>query len=130
MTIGDDTLDRPVVELTALLDAGELTSIALTEAYLARIAKRAPALNCFITVTPERARADAAKADARRAAGERGPVLGVPYALKDLIDTAGIATTWGTRPMLERVPTSDADVATRLAAAGGLCRCRRALHRQ
>ncbi|HEX5063563.1 MAG TPA: amidase, partial [Kofleriaceae bacterium] len=120
MIVDDATLDLPVVELTALLDNGQLTSVALTEAYLARIAKRAPALNCFITVTPERARADAAKADARRAAGERGPVLGIPYGLKDLIDTAGIATTWGTRSMLERVPKTDADVAARLAAAGGV----------
>ncbi|HEY5950437.1 MAG TPA: amidase [Kofleriaceae bacterium] len=120
MTVDDATLDLPVVELTALLDAGQLTSVALTDAYLARIAKRAPALNCFITVTEERARADAAKADARRAAGERGPVLGIPYGLKDLIDTAGIATTWGTRPLLERIPKQDAEVAARLAAAGGV----------
>lgn len=120
MIVDDATLDRPVVELTALLDGGQLTSAALTDAYLARIDKRGGALNCFITVTHERARSDAAKADARRAAGERGPVLGIPYALKDLIDTAGIATTWGTRPMLGRVPTADAEVAKRLADAGAV----------
>ncbi len=120
MSVDDATLDLPVVELTALLDSGRVSSAALTDAYLARIAKRGPALNCFITVTADRARADAAKADARRAAGERGPVLGIPYALKDLVDTAGIATTWGTRSMIGRVPTKDADVAARLAAAGGV----------
>ena len=120
MTISETTLDLPVVEITDLLDRGQVTSVELTEAYLARIAKRGAALNCFITVTPERARADAAKADARRAAGERGAVLGIPYGLKDLIDTKGIATTWGTRTMLERVPTSDGDVASQLAIAGGV----------
>jgi aspartyl-tRNA(Asn)/glutamyl-tRNA(Gln) amidotransferase subunit A len=120
MTVDDATLDRPTVELTSLLDEGRTTSAELTDAYLARIERRGPALNCYITVTAERARADAAKADARRAAGERGPVLGIPYALKDLIDTAGIATTWGTRPMLDRVPSTDADVAARLAANGAV----------
>lgn len=120
MTVTDDILELPVVELGQRLDAGAVTSAELTEAYLARIARVGPLLNCFITVTADRARADAAKADADRAAGKRGPLLGIPYALKDIVDTAGIQTSWGTPSGLGRVPAADAAVAAKLAAAGGV----------
>lgn len=120
MTVTDDVLDLPVVELAQRLDAGAFTSAELTDAYLARIDRFGRGLNCFITVTADRARADAAKADADRAAGKRGPLLGVPYALKDIVDTAGIVTSWGTPSGMTRVPAADAPVAARLAAAGGV----------
>jgi aspartyl-tRNA(Asn)/glutamyl-tRNA(Gln) amidotransferase subunit A len=120
MTVGDDVLDLPVVELARRLDTRELTSVELTEGYLARIDRIGAGLNCYITVTADRARADAARADAERAGGRRGPLLGIPYALKDLIDTAGIRTTWGTPSQLERVPEVDAPVAAKLRAAGGV----------
>jgi aspartyl-tRNA(Asn)/glutamyl-tRNA(Gln) amidotransferase subunit A len=120
MTVGDATLDLPVVELIEKLDAGELRCLELTNAYLARIDRLNPTLNCFITVTAESAREDAARADAARANGRRGPLLGIPYAAKDIIDTAGIRTTWGTRDMFDRVPAADAAVIARLRAAGAV----------
>lgn len=116
----DALLFLPAVELASRLDSGELTSVALTTAYLARIERIAPALNCFVTVTADRALADARAADERRGRGERGGVLGLPYAAKDLIDTAGIRTTCGTRAYLDRVPARDAAVIARLAAAGAV----------
>jgi aspartyl-tRNA(Asn)/glutamyl-tRNA(Gln) amidotransferase subunit A len=117
--IPDEILNLPVVELAARMDSGALTSLALTEGYLARIERRQD-LNAFITVTTDRALAEAKQADAARAAGRRGVLLGMPYALKDLIDTAGIRTTWGTRALVNRVPTVDADVQMRLRAAGAV----------
>ncbi len=120
MTVGEEILDLPAIELSERLAARTLTSVDLTEGYLARIARMQPLLNCFVTVTPERARADAARADAARAAGQQGPLLGLPYGVKDIIDTAGIRTTWGTRAHLDRVPERDADVVARLTAAGAV----------
>jgi aspartyl-tRNA(Asn)/glutamyl-tRNA(Gln) amidotransferase subunit A len=120
MTVTDEILDEPAVRLQEGLAAGAFTSVELTDAYLARIDRIGARLNCYITVTPDRARADAAKADADRAGGRRGPLLGIPYALKDIVDTAGIVTSWGTPSGLDRVPAADAPVAARLAAAGGV----------
>jgi len=118
--IGDDVLDGPAIELVAKLDAGAFTAVELAQAYLARIERVQPKLNCFVTVTAKRALEDAARADAERAAGKRGGILGVPYVLKDAIDTAGIATTWGTKSLQNRVPAKDAVVSERLRAAGGV----------
>src|SRR5690349_20447370 len=98
--IDDTVLDLPAVELSRRFEANELTSLDLTRAYLARIERTAPKLNCFITVSTERALDEAARADARRAAGERGPLLGLPYAAKDALDTKGVPTTWGTKSQL------------------------------
>jgi aspartyl-tRNA(Asn)/glutamyl-tRNA(Gln) amidotransferase subunit A len=120
MTVTDEILDYPVVRLQQGLEAGAFTSVELTEGYLARIDRLGGRLNCFITVTADRARADAAEADADRAGGRRGPLLGIPYALKDIVDTAGIVTSWGTPSGLDRVPAADAPVAAKLAAAGGV----------
>ena len=76
---------------------GELSPIEVTDAYLARIEKLNPELTAFVTVTAERARADAqALADDVRHGRLRGPLHGVPIGLKDLIDTAGIVTAAGT----------------------------------
>lgn len=102
------------------LRAGEITSVALTEASLARVASVDAALDAFVMVTPERALADARKADADFAAGiDKGPMQGIPYALKDIFDTAGIRTTCHSRLRLDNVPESDSVVAERLAAGGG-----------
>ncbi len=119
MSVPDRTLELPVVELAAKLEAGELTSLALVAGYLERVERRQD-LNAFITVAAERAIAEAKQADAARAAGARGVLLGMPYGLKDLIDTQGIRTTWGTRGLLNRMPAEDADVQTRLRAAGAV----------
>ena len=101
-----------------LLDRRQITSVQLTQLYLDRIAAHADALECFITVTPELALRQARDADRRLAAGERGPLLGIPYAAKDLFDTAGIRTTYGAEPFRDRVATDDAWVVRRLADAG------------
>jgi len=100
---------------------GKLTSRALVDLYLDRIARLAPRLNCFITVTADQARAEADTLDRERAAGQlRGPLHGLPYGLKDLFDTAGIRTTWGAEPYRDRVPAQDATIVTRLRDAGAV----------
>jgi aspartyl-tRNA(Asn)/glutamyl-tRNA(Gln) amidotransferase subunit A len=103
----------------ALLRTGELTALALTDAYLERIARVDPLLNCFITVTAEQARATArARDDELRDGIDRGPLHGLPLALKDLYQTAGVRTTGGTRFLADWVPTQNAMVVDRLFAAG------------
>lgn len=104
-----------LAEAAALIAARELSPVALTEAMLARIEALEPRLHAFVRVTPERALADARRAEAE---APRGPLHGVPIALKDLIDTKGIATEAGTKVLAGRVPEADAPVAARLAEAG------------
>lgn len=117
----EDVLFSGVAALSRRLRARELSPVALAEAYLARIEALAPRLGCFVTVTPERALADARAAEAELEAGRwRGPLHGVPYGLKDLVDTKGIRTTFGAAPFAERVPGRDATVARRLAEAGAV----------
>ncbi|HYG69887.1 MAG TPA: amidase [Anaeromyxobacteraceae bacterium] len=121
MAIPEDVLFSGVVGLGKLLRAGELGPVALAEAYLDRIAKLNGRLNAFVTVTPERALEDARRAEAEIAAGRwRGPLHGIPYGLKDLVDTRGIRTTFGAAPYADRVPDRDATVAARLAEAGAV----------
>ncbi|TDE34831.1 amidase [Antarcticimicrobium sediminis] len=116
-----DIAFAPVTRLSGWLRVGAITSVALTRLYLARIAKFQPVMNCFATVTADRALAEAAAADARRAVGDiPGPLLGVPYGLKDLFDTKDIVTGWGAEPYRDRKPTQDCEVATRLLAAGAV----------
>lgn len=110
-----------LAEVSARIADGRLTSVAVTEAALDRIAALDGRLGAFVTVTAAHARAAASQADAELARGQwRGPLHGVPIALKDLIDTAGIRTTAGTRVRADHVPTSDATVTTRLAQAGAV----------
>jgi Asp-tRNA(Asn)/Glu-tRNA(Gln) amidotransferase A subunit family amidase len=100
---------------------GQLTATRLTEIYLDRIARLAPRLYCYITVTAEVARAQAAAADRELEAGRnRGPLHGIPFAIKDLFDTAGIPTTWGAVPYRDRVPSGDATIITKLRDAGAV----------
>ena len=103
------------------LRAGEVTSVALTQAALARIHALNGEFNALVTLTPERALEDARKADAAFAAGrDLGPLHGVPYALKDIFATAGIRTTCHSRLFLDHVPEADCAVQERLAAGGGV----------
>lgn len=111
----------PVWRLSQWLHSGKLTSSRLTEIYLARIARYDPQLRCVITVTADVARRQARAADAEIAAGKiRGPLHGVPYGVKDLLDTAGIRTTYGAEFYRDRVPTEDSAVVRRLNAAGAV----------
>jgi aspartyl-tRNA(Asn)/glutamyl-tRNA(Gln) amidotransferase subunit A len=97
----------------------EISPVEVTRAHLARIERVDPGLNAFLTVTAEHALAGAAAAERELAAGEsRGPLHGVPMALKDLFDTAGVRTTAGSRILAENVPARDAAVVERLRAAG------------
>ncbi|MEL6233575.1 MAG: amidase [Pseudomonadota bacterium] len=116
-----DIAFAPLTALAAWFKAGQLTSLRLTEIYLDRIARHAAALECFVTVTPELARAEAAAADQLFAAGVwLGPLHGMPYGLKDLFDTAGITTSWGATPFRDRVPEGDARIVTMLRRSGAV----------
>jgi aspartyl-tRNA(Asn)/glutamyl-tRNA(Gln) amidotransferase subunit A len=98
-----------------------VSPVELTQACLARIGRVDPRLNSFIAVTAERALADARRAEVEVMRGEiRGPLHGVPVALKDNIDTAGIRTTAASKALSNRVPTSDAEVALRLKKTGSV----------
>ena len=117
----DDIACAPVTSLSRWIARGDLTSRRLTEIYLARIEAHAGRLECFVTVTPELARAQADAADALLKAGARlGPLHGIPYGLKDLFDTTGIPTTWGATPYRDRTPDGDARVVELLRAAGAV----------
>jgi aspartyl-tRNA(Asn)/glutamyl-tRNA(Gln) amidotransferase subunit A len=108
-----------LAEASAGIADGSLSPVALTEAALARIAALDPILDTFITLTAERARAAAATAEAEIKAGrKRGPLHGIPYALKDIYDVAGIRTTAHSRVLLNNVATGDSDATERLEAAG------------
>ncbi|MGH7895478.1 MAG: amidase [Candidatus Binatia bacterium] len=98
-----------------------VSSLELTHDYLARIERVNPALNAYVTVTAERALADARRAtDEIARGGYRGALHGIPIGLKDLVDTAGIRTTYGSKVHATHVPVADATVARRLAAAGAV----------
>jgi aspartyl-tRNA(Asn)/glutamyl-tRNA(Gln) amidotransferase subunit A len=110
-----------LTEAAAAVRAGTVTATQLTEAALARIAVFDPKLDAFITVMKEQARAQAAHLDAEQKAGKlRGPLHGVPLAIKDIIDTAGARTTGGSALFEDRVPEADATVVARLKAAGAV----------
>jgi amidase len=102
-----------------LLRAGRVSSVELVAAYLDRIARLDGDLNAFRLVFAERAREDAVRADARRAAGEDAPLLGVPVAVKEDTDLAGLPTTSGT-DAVSRVAEHDAEVVARLRGAGAV----------
>lgn len=104
-----------------LLKKKEVTSLALTQACLSRIEKYQPVLNAFITVTAQKALARAREMDQEIAQGKwRGPLHGVPIALKDNIDTAGIRTTAASAVFAERIPQEDAPVVSKLKEAGAI----------
>ncbi|MBN8906197.1 MAG: amidase, partial [Rhodospirillales bacterium] len=116
-----DTQDLSIAEMGRALRAGSVTAVALAEDALGRVAARDPGLHAFLEVTRDRALADARAADADLAAGrDHGPFHGIPYALKDIYDTAGIRTTCHSRLRLDNVPTEDSVAAARLRAAGGV----------
>ncbi len=108
-------------EAAELIRRKKLSPVELTEACLNRIEKRNPALNAFITVTAEGAVTAAREAEADITRGHwRGPLHGMPIALKDLLDTAGVRTTAASAVFKDRVPQQDAEVVRRLKAAGAV----------
>jgi hypothetical protein len=116
-----DIAFAPVTTLSRWIEQRVLSSERLTNIYLHRIEQFDPKLRCVITVTRDVALTQARRADAEIAAGRyRGPLHGIPYGVKDLLDTAGIATTYGAEPFRDRVPAADAVVVKRLADAGAV----------
>ena len=114
-----DIAISPVTQLSRWIEQKTLTSERLTTIYLTRIERFDPTLRCIITLTKDVALAQAKKADAEIAAGRyRGPLHGIPFGVKDLLDTAGIATTYGAEPFRNRVPAADSAVVRRLNEAG------------
>src|SRR5829696_7091266 len=110
-----------VAQLSRWIETRKLTSERLTNIYLERIKRLDSKLRCVITLTPDLALRQARAADREIAAGKyRGPLHGIPYGVKDLLDTAGIATTWGAEPYRDRVPTTDSAVVARLNQAGAV----------
>jgi aspartyl-tRNA(Asn)/glutamyl-tRNA(Gln) amidotransferase subunit A len=111
-----DLTSMTLSEAATAIQRGDLSPVELTDACLTRIERLDPALNAFITVTAESARAEARAA--QDGSGPAGPLRGIPIALKDLFDTAGVRTTGGTKILADRVPDRDATVTARLRAAG------------
>src|SRR4051812_40223412 len=117
----EDIAFAPLTKLSRWIEKRQLTSERLTNIYLKRIEEFDPKLRCVITVTRELAMAQAKKADQEILMGKyRGPLHGVPWGGKDLLDTAGIPTTYGAEPYRNRVPKDDAAVVKRLHAAGAV----------
>ena len=117
----EDIAFAPVWKLSRWIQTRKLTSTRLTNIYLARLQHFDDELRCVITLTRDLALALAKKADAEIAAGKyRGPLHGIPWGAKDLLDTAGIPTTYGAEPFRDRVPTKDAVVVRRLHDAGAV----------
>src|SRR6266851_3728766 len=108
-------------QLSRWVEQRKLTSDRLTRIYLKRLERFDPKLHCVITLTRDLALAQAKKADQEIAAGHyRGPLHGIPWGAKDLLDTAGIPTTYGAEPFRNRVPAEDAVVVKRLHEAGAV----------
>jgi Asp-tRNA(Asn)/Glu-tRNA(Gln) amidotransferase A subunit family amidase len=117
----DEIAFASLTQLSRWIEQKKLSSQRLTKIYLRRIEQFDPKLRCVITLTRELALAQARRADAEIAAGNyRGPLHGIPWGGKDLLDTAGIATTYGAEPYRNRVPVEDAAVVKRLHDAGAV----------
>lgn len=115
--------DATAADIAAAVAAGVVSARAVIDAALGRIEARNPPLNAFVAVAADRARAQAARLDAARARGERlGPLAGVPFGVKAMIDVAGLVTTAGSALYRDAAPAQrDAGVVRRLEAAGAVC---------
>jgi len=117
----DDIAFATIAQQSRWIQSKALTSERLTQIYLDRIEKFDPKLKCVITVTHDLALQQARHADSELRKGEyKGPLQGIPWGTKDLLDTKGIKTTWGAEPYKDRVPKTDAAVVDRLHKAGAV----------
>jgi Asp-tRNA(Asn)/Glu-tRNA(Gln) amidotransferase A subunit family amidase len=117
----EDLAFLPVTELSELVRRKRVTSVELTQMYLARLKKYDPVLHCVITLTEDRALQQARDADAEIRRGKyRGPLHGIPWGAKDLLAVRGYKTTWGAGPYKDQVVDADATVVQRLDAAGAV----------
>jgi Asp-tRNA(Asn)/Glu-tRNA(Gln) amidotransferase A subunit family amidase len=117
----EDIAFASVTQLSRWIETRRLTSERLTNIYLKRLVEFDPKLHCVITLTRDLALQQAKQADAEIAAGKyRGPLHGIPWGSKDLLDTAGIPTTYGAEPYRNRVPSENAVVVKRLHDAGAV----------
>ena len=120
-TADDALCDMTAVDLAARIRSRQVSAREVMSAHLARIERVNPRVNAIVTLVAERAMADAAKADEAQARGDKlGPLHGLPVAHKDLVNTAGIRTTRGSRFYKDLVPTTDALIVTRIRAAGAI----------
>ncbi|MBV1696151.1 MAG: amidase, partial [Hyphomicrobiales bacterium] len=116
-----DVAYTSAADLAASIKARRLSAVEATRATLARIERLQPVLNCFITVCADEALSAAAAIDARIARGEDpGPLAGVPLAVKDLVNTAGVRTTFGSFIHENNIPDKDSVSVARLKAAGAV----------
>jgi aspartyl-tRNA(Asn)/glutamyl-tRNA(Gln) amidotransferase subunit A len=116
-----DLTRASLVQLATMIGAGEVSPVELVDACLTRIAAHDPALNAFVTVCDAEARRDARRlADELARGASRGPLHGIPVAIKDLTDTAGLRTTYGSSLYRDHVPRDDAEPVRRLRAAGAV----------
>ena len=117
----DDIAFAPLTMLAAWVHAGAISSERLTRIYLDRLKRYAPVLVCAPVIMERQAMAAARRADKELAAGTyRGPLHGIPWGAKDLLDSKGVPTQWGAEPYLGRTPGSDATVVERLREAGAV----------
>ena len=121
--------DLSIADMGRALRAGGVTAEQLTEAALEQVRQRDPALHCFVLLAAERALEDARQADRDLRNGrDCGPLHGVPYALKDIYDTAGMRTTCHSKLRIDHVPDADSVVAARLRQAGAILLGKLATH--
>ena len=117
----EDIAFAPVTQLSRWIEKRQLTSERVTRIYLERLERFNPKLRCAITITRDLALKQAKQADQEIAGGKyRGPLHGIPFGVKDLLDTAGIPTTYGAEPFRNRIPSEDAEVVKRLQATGAV----------
>ena len=117
---GEELCDLSATELAARIRRKDVSARDVMSAHLARIERVNPKVNAIVTLVADRAMADAARADDLAKGGTPGPLHGLPVAHKDLVDTAGIRTTRGSRFYRDTVPTRDALIVTRMRAAGAI----------
>jgi Asp-tRNA(Asn)/Glu-tRNA(Gln) amidotransferase A subunit family amidase len=117
----EDIAFAPVSALASWIRMRAITATRLAQIYIERIARIGPKLECIAVATPELALEQARRADGLLAKGiYLGPLHGIPWGCKDILDTAGVATGWGAEPYRNRVPESDAAVVRKLAEAGAV----------